>query len=160
MTAKATLAATAAACLIIGGIGGYSISKLTSPKSGFNRQGGPMASGQKGQAQGGGRVMGEVQSITDGRITLKTQNNNSQIVITSSTTAYQKMATGSAGDVAVGSQVQITGTKNSDGSTTATSVQIVPQGENAPGNPPSGVPGNEAPPADGVQNSNTGTTAK
>jgi len=140
MTAKATLAATVAACLIVGGVGGYSLSKIVSSKNIQNRPAGFNGQRQNGGQLGGGRIMGQVQSITDGHITVKTQNNNSQIVITTSSTTYQKAASGSVEDVSVGSQIQITGTKNSDGSTTATSIQIVPEGNTPPigGNPNNG----------------------
>lgn len=151
MTTKTTIAATAIICLLIGGTGGYFGRGLLRQNSAL----GPMSnrgafqagtnnfqgrSGQNGQmpgGQAGGRVIGHVQSIADGRLTILTPNNSSQIVLVNSSTTYQTMTSGSAGDVTTGTQVLIMGQQNPDGSTTATSIQIVPEGTNIPfGNRP------------------------
>lgn len=149
MTTKTTIAVTAIICLLIGGTGGYF-------GRGFIRQNRPFSptgsrgmfqegmgnfqgrSGQNGQMPGGGQVIGEVQSIADGRLTVQTPNNSSQIVLVNGSTTYQKMASGSASDVTTGTQVLAMGQQNPDGSTTATSIQIIPEGmsfpfENRPG---------------------------
>ncbi|MBI1833481.1 MAG: hypothetical protein HYR90_01520 [Candidatus Andersenbacteria bacterium] len=149
MTTKATIATTAIACLIVGGAAGYfGGTKLSGaqpgPRPGMmgNFRGMP---GANGQMSGGGRVTGAVQSVTDGRITVQTPDNSSHIVLVNSSTAYQKMTSGSASDVTSGTQVIVTGQQNPDGSTTATSIQIVPEGMNIPfGNRPGGQSGNQA----------------
>jgi len=87
---------------------------------------------------GGGAVMGSVIAKDDTSITVKGRDGSSKIVLYSGTTQVLKTASGSAGDVSVGTQVSITGTQNSDGSVTAQSIQIRPnmpaQGANpAPG---------------------------
>ncbi|OGY35209.1 MAG: hypothetical protein A3D99_00875 [Candidatus Andersenbacteria bacterium RIFCSPHIGHO2_12_FULL_45_11] len=134
MTTKATIAATAIICLLIGGAGGYFGRGLMRQNRAFGPTGNFQGrSGQNGQmpgglpaGQAGGRVIGQVQSIADGRLTVKTPNNSSKIVLVNSTTTYQKMTNGSSEDVTTGTQVLIMGQQNPDGSTTATSIQIIP----------------------------------
>lgn len=159
MTTKATIAATAVACLLVGAGAGYvGASQFGSPQSGRPGAGGQgsggniqMMRGQDGQpsfGNMGGRVIGSVQSVADGRITVQTPDENSQIVLVNSSTSYQKMAEGSASDVTTGAQVIVMGEENPDGSTTANSIQIVPEGTNTffggsrPGGPGAGSPPN------------------
>lgn len=143
MTMKTTIAVTAIICLLIGGAGGYFGQGFIRQNRPFSPTGSrgmfpagmgnfPGRSGQNGQMPGGGRVIGEVQSIADGRLTVQTPNNSSQIVLVNDSTSYQKMASSSASDVTSGTQVIVTGQQNPDGSTTATSIQIVPESTNFP----------------------------
>lgn len=143
MTTKTTIAATAIVCLLVGGTAGYfgrSLIRQNRPFSPTGSRGVFPAGmedfqgrkGQNGQMTGSGRVIGQVQSIADGRLTVQTPNNSSQIVLVNDSTTYQKMASGSANDVATGTQVLVMGQQNPDGSTTATSIQIVPEGTNFP----------------------------
>ena len=143
MTTKTTIAVTAIICLLVGAAGGYF-------GRGFVRQNRPLdpignrgmfqsgmenfpgRSGQNSQMPGGGRVIGEVQSIADGRLTIQTPNNSSQIVLVNSTTTYQQITSGSASDVTPGTQALVTGQQNPDGSTTATAIQIIPAGMSFP----------------------------
>jgi hypothetical protein len=60
-------------------------------------------------------------------------SSSSEIVLLSPTTQILKSVTGAASDLTVGSEVTITGTTNSDGSVSATSIQIRPAGMNYPG---------------------------
>ena len=84
-----------------------------------------------GQAQGrngiGRPVTGEVISIDDTSITVKTQDGGSKIIMLSTTTTYSKSTAGTVQDVVVGGQVAVIGTENSDKSMTAQNVQINPQ---------------------------------
>jgi len=85
-----------------------------------------------GQAQGrnglGGRpVTGEVINIDDTSMTVKTQDGGSKIIMLSTTTTYNKSTTGTVQDVAVGGQVAVVGTENSDKSMTAQTIQLNPQ---------------------------------
>lgn len=127
------LAVTAIISLIIGGGVGHLSARFLNRSSPdrFGHQGpGNFQDrrGQNGQMFGGGRVVGQVQSISDGRLTVQTQNNNSQIILTNTSTTYQKMSSGSASDVTTDTRVIVTGQQNPDGSTTATSIQVVPEG--------------------------------
>lgn len=74
----------------------------------------------------GGFVSGQVVSKDSGSITIKLQSGSSQVVLLGSSTPISKSVSGSVSDIAVGSEVLITGTTNSDGSETAQSIQIRP----------------------------------
>jgi hypothetical protein len=84
--------------------------------------------GRGGAAFGGGvnAVMGEVLSKDATSFTVKLRDGGSKIVFYSASTTVAKMDSGAIGDVAVGKNVMVSGTTNSDGSVTATMVQIRP----------------------------------
>ena len=73
----------------------------------------------------GGGVRGTIASIGNGTMTVTTTT-GSRIVVLSSTTTYDKSATASVSDLTVGTTIAANGTSNSDGSVTATTVQINP----------------------------------
>lgn len=73
---------------------------------------------------GSGFLGEEVLSKDDQSITVKMQDGSSKIVFFSASTAVSKMTDGSIDDVAVGKQIMITGTQNSDGSYSAKTIQI------------------------------------
>ena len=83
-----------------------------------------------------GFANGQVLSADQNSITVKLQNGGSQNVILAPSTTYRKAVDGTISDVAVGSQVTVTGTTNSDGSLTAQSVQIRSASSTPPGLPP------------------------
>jgi hypothetical protein len=88
--------------------------------AGFNRLG-------RAVGAGGGFTAGAIVSSANGSISIKQQNGSStEIVLLSPTTQILKQAPGSASDLTTGTEVIVTGTTNSDGSLTATSVQIRP----------------------------------
>lgn len=82
--------------------------------------------GNRGGAAGGGFANGEVVSLDSKSLTVKMRDGSSKIIILSTSTQILKSSTGILTDVAVGSQVTITGGPNSDGSITAQSIQIRP----------------------------------
>lgn len=82
---------------------------------------------------GGGFTTGDVVSKTANGFTVKTRDGSSKIVIVASSTTVGKMTEGSMNDVTEGSGVVVAGTSNSDGSITASTVQIRPAGEAMPG---------------------------
>jgi hypothetical protein len=95
----------------------------TGGAAGFAGRGG--AAGARGA--GGGFTAGQIISSSNGSISIKQQNGSStEIVLVSPATQILKTTTGSASDLTTGAQVTVTGTANSDGSLTATSVQIRP----------------------------------
>jgi hypothetical protein len=89
-------------------------------------------------AAGSDFLAGQVLSKDANGITVQLMNNvpggnstststGSKIVIISGSTAISKYDAGTSADLAVGQQVVVTGTDNSDGSVTAQNVQIRPQ---------------------------------
>ena len=67
---------------------------------------------------------GEIISNDGESITLKISDDSSKIVFFSDTTKVSKTTEGIISDVAVGKQVMISGTQNSDGSYTAKTITI------------------------------------
>jgi hypothetical protein len=85
-----------------------------------------VAPGSPGQMGRGGAIMGEVTAKDDKSITIKMSDGSSKIVILSSSTSYRTSTESKAANVELGKQVAVFGTPNSDGSTTASSVEIDP----------------------------------
>jgi hypothetical protein len=76
----------------------------------------------------GNVVVGEILSKNASSITVKMQDGSTKIVLISASTQVMKTASGSLGDLSEGANVAVTGLANSDGSVTAQSVQIRPEG--------------------------------
>jgi hypothetical protein len=86
---------------------------------------------------GGGMVSGEIISKDANSITVQIMNNDptstnttasgSKIIFFDANTVVSKMATGFLTDLAINTEISVTGTTNSDGSITAKSIQIRPQ---------------------------------
>jgi hypothetical protein len=111
------------------------------------QMGGGAAAGvnKKAGAQNIGFVNGEILSNGGKTMTVKINTGGSKIILLSDATEIGKMASGTAGDLIPGQNIMVNGKTNTDGSITASSVQIRPigqalggsggQGPNA-GNPP------------------------
>lgn len=95
------------------------------------------AAGQFGGGQGfragaGGNranlqaVMGQIITSANNSITVKLQDGSSKIVLLSSNTVINKAEQATAADLVVGTTVRITGQTNSDGSVTASNIQLNP----------------------------------
>jgi hypothetical protein len=99
----------------------------------FNGAGGPR--GQNGQfggrfggSNGGSRpVVGQIISSDDKSITVKMMDGSSKIVVLTNSTSINKAADGTRDDLKNGVNVLVVGTPNSDGSETATNIQLNPQ---------------------------------
>jgi hypothetical protein len=73
---------------------------------------------------GGGFIAGEVISKDDKSITIQLVGGGSKIIFLDANTKISKMVVSSSTDIAIGTQVSITGTVNADGSENAQAVQI------------------------------------
>lgn len=88
-----------------------------------------------GRGRGGAGLngtFGQVISKTDASITVQLMDGSSKIVFVSGTTPVAKQAAGTLTDVSVGSNIAVTGTANSDGSITASQIQLRPTGSPRP----------------------------
>ena len=87
-----------------------------------------------GRAAGaaGGLTAGQVIAKDATSITVQMSDGSTKIILVGSGTQVMKTDAGTLGDLAVGTNVTVTGTANSDGSMTATAVQIRPAGQRAP----------------------------
>lgn len=100
----------------------------------FGAAGAGFAGRTGGTRTGGGFTAGQIVSASNGSISIQQQNGSStEIVLISPTTQILKSVAGAASDLKQGEAVTITGTPNSDGSLTATAIQIRPAGIGTPG---------------------------
>ena len=127
--------AVVAIALVIGLGTGYGIHGLLSPSmkvggfpGGANGFGGASMNTSKGvsRSPSNGLLTGTVASKDDGSITIDTRDGSSRIVLVTPNTSVSKSATGSLNDVVVGSTIFISGTTNSDGSISASLIQLRP----------------------------------
>jgi len=88
---------------------------------------------------GGGFTNGEIIRADSSSLTIKQQDGSTKTVYYSSSTTVSKMATGTTADLSVGTNVTANGTANSDGSVTATTIQIRPAGTDTPQDTPPAI---------------------
>lgn len=74
----------------------------------------------------GGAVEGTILSMDDKSVTVKLSDGSSKIILFSGSTTYSNTVTSTRTDLKVGGTVAVFGASNSDGSITATNVQINP----------------------------------
>lgn len=116
----------------VGYFGGHAFA--ASPKTGAatfaarTGAGGFGAAGARigGNQAAGGLLTGTVAAKDSGSITLNTRDGSSHVVLTTPNTTVSKSVNGTLNDVAVGSTVIVSGTTNSDGSVSASLVQLRP----------------------------------
>jgi len=72
-------------------------------------------------------LAGEVISKDDKSLTLKISDGGSKIVFFSASTKISKMADGSVNDLEIGKTITVNGQQNSDGSYTASTIQLSPR---------------------------------
>lgn len=126
---------------------GWGISKSTSPSSSatsatatrgtytgtFSGTGGARSFAGRGGVVAGGLVAGKIVSVDPTSISVALPNSTSTTATTGSTVVLYSIGTnilksviGSAADLQIGESVTVSGTANSDGSMSATSIQIRP----------------------------------
>ena len=118
-----------AVVLIIGAymLGAHNAAKAKTAMRG--QYGAGMTGGRTGGAggmRGAGFLTGTVLSKDASTITIKMADGSTKIVLYSGSTQVMHTTAGTIDDVAVGSQVSVQGTANSDGSTTASNISIRP----------------------------------
>jgi hypothetical protein len=138
-TINKQLVTTALISIIVSGGVGYYIG--THKQATPTRMQGAFGQGGAGQGQRGGfarggvnsnMINGDVVSLSDNILTVKGRDGGSRVVLFTGTTKVTKSVTGERGDVKEGSSVLIIGAQNTDGSVTAESVQIRPNGSSSP----------------------------
>ncbi len=77
-----------------------------------------------GGAAGGGFTTGQILTMDSSSITLQLPNGNSQVVFYSSSTMVSEPTMVSPSALKTGTMVMVGGTSNSDGSLTATTIQV------------------------------------
>ncbi len=123
-------------CAVVFGGGGYYAGKTFGARSGAMQGNfrGEFAGGPGGAARGQGATRafnmtaGEVIAQDDTSITIRMQDGSTKIVLMGQSTQITKSAAGTSKDLAVGTPVAVMGAANQDGSVTAESVQIRPEG--------------------------------
>jgi hypothetical protein len=110
--------------------------------SGAQRFTGTRGTGTGGARGGfGGAVNGSILSVDGNSFTVKLADGSSKIVLFSASTTYSNTVSAAQTDLKVGGNVMVMGSTNSDGSVTATSVQINPISFRPQGSPaPSATP--------------------
>ena len=86
--------------------------------------GGGRGTGGTGATGAGGFTTGSIVSSDSNSITVKLSTGSTKIVLYSPSTVIAVSKTGSASDLTTGQDVTVTGTANSDGSITATRIQV------------------------------------
>jgi hypothetical protein len=76
----------------------------------------------------GAALSGTIAAADAGSITLDTRDGSSHVILLTPDTAISKSAAGSLADLSPGSAVSVMGTTNSDGSVSATSIELLPAG--------------------------------
>lgn len=128
---KKIIGAVAVVILVAGGSfwEGMTYAKSHAPaRQGFSGQaGGAGFAGRTGmRGAGGGFSTGQIISADAGSITVKLASGSTQIILISGSTQIMKSVAGGVKDLSAGIDVIVNGSANTDGSLTATSVQIRP----------------------------------
>lgn len=156
---KNNLVITAIVAVIVGGIGffgGMQYQKADTKPAGPGGQFQQLGNGQNrpagftgrnGTATRGGMspVSGEILSIDDKSITIKSQDGSSKIVVYADSTNINKTSEGSSSDLQVGEEVMVIGTEDANGTVTAQTISVGGAGgffRGVPGEQPTSEEGN------------------
>lgn len=126
------------ASLVAGGAGGYLFRnyQMTKTRANFVFDGqnsgaqrfvaGSVRANGMGSGMRGGSVIGSILSMDDKSVTVKLQDGSTKIVLFSESTTYSNTIAAGKTDLKVGGEVAVFGAANSDGSVTASNVQVNP----------------------------------
>ena len=134
MKNKNTMIIVAVVLIIVAAAGGFfggmMFQKNQAPSfgaaAGRGSYAGRFGSGQAGQNAAFRPVRGQVLSTSDNSLTVKMSDGSTKLVVLSSSTAFMQSTKAALTDVKTGDTVNVVGTANSDGSVTATDIQINP----------------------------------
>lgn len=116
--------------IVIGGGSFYAGMQYARSQAAATRQagrGGAGGFGSQGRGGNGGFTAGQVTAKDATSVTITMPTGGSKIIFYASSTRVGKNVDGSIDDISVGTNVMVTGSPNSDGSITASSLQIRPQ---------------------------------
>ena len=82
--------------------------------------------GGAGRTGGNGLLSGTVAASDSGSLTLNTRDGSSHVVLITPSSTVSKSVNGTLSDVSTGATIIVTGTTNSDGSVSASSIQLRP----------------------------------
>ena len=118
---------TAVATLIVGfGAGYFAHVSPAAQASGARGNFAGAYGGARGGAAGSGLLNGVIAAKDSGSITLNTRDGSSHVVLLTPDTNISKSVNGTIADIATGSNIIVSGTTNSDGSVSATLIQVRP----------------------------------
>ena len=127
---KTTISIVAIVLIIIAFYGGslYGKSQANAAATAARAQfaGRTGAGGFGGRGGAGGATAGSILSNSNNQLTIQLAAGGSEIVFLTSSTTISKTSTVTPTDLTTGQNVMIAGTKNSDGSVTATLIQVRP----------------------------------
>lgn len=128
-----TIVLTAVIALVVGLGIGYEGAGLLHPaaatqtaRGNFTGTSSFARTGGLGSTAGAGLLSGTVATKDSGSITLDTRDGSSHVILVTPDTTISKSVSGTEDDVSVGSTVIVSGTTNSDGSVSASSIQLRP----------------------------------
>lgn len=110
----------------IGYLGGNTLRPATPAQNVQGGFAGTRGGGMRGGDRGGGFLSGTVAAKDAASITINTRDGNSRVVLVTPATSVSKSVGGAISDVSVGSSVTVSGTTNSDGSISASLIQLRP----------------------------------
>jgi hypothetical protein len=108
-------------------VSGQGFQNLTEEQRQQMLQGNAGAGVQSGRGNGANFLAGEVISKDEKSLTLKASDGGSKIIFFSASTKISKMIDGSADDLEIGKTITVNGQQNSDGSYTASTIQLTPR---------------------------------
>ncbi|MFI5260668.1 MAG: hypothetical protein ACHQU0_02650 [Candidatus Paceibacteria bacterium] len=125
---KKHLISTAVVALVIGvGIGYAGAGMFAAPAVPKAARGGFAGSGMmRSGGSGGGFLTGTVAAKDSGSITLNTRDGSSHVILVTPATTVSKSVNGTESDVTLGATIIVSGATNSDGSLSASLIQLRP----------------------------------